>query len=86
MSKSRFAALLVSASGTGSAGSIAAFRFATKKLRNDSVRFLPGAAFFGRGHRENPKGEQNEIFARKAAGAPANARFVTVRWLTEDDQ
>ena len=29
---------------------------------------------------------EKEIAARKAAGAPANARFIPARWLTADDR
>jgi hypothetical protein len=29
---------------------------------------------------------QKEIAVRKAAGAPANAQFIPVRWQTKDDR
>ena len=29
---------------------------------------------------------EEEIARRKAAGAPANARFIPARWMTADDQ
>lgn len=29
---------------------------------------------------------EEEIVTRKAAGAPANARFIPVRWMTADDR